>query len=264
MRSDIMKTSLRRTCLYVVSRQGFTLLELLTVMTIVSLTLALLMVGMNRARVLARRVACRSNLRQIVMAWDLYLHDYDQRFCQGVDVNHDFGGWEGKGGYALSRPLNPYLGLPAEAPSEDAAILFRCPADSGQVFNRPPQQKAYDYFGNSYQTNILLIGPNQRGVPQGDLAKLYREINKRLQNLRSDAVSEPSRLLLVGDNNWVTQWDPSFPRGYAWHRRGDCHSIGFLDGRVDFLKVRKGVFTASDYRVLPFRELDHLVADPCE
>jgi len=259
-----MKTSLHQACLCAVARRGFTLIELLTVVAIVSVTLAVLMVGLHQARILAKRVACQSKLRQVVIAWDLYLHDYDQRFCQGIDVNHDFGGWEGMGGYALSRPLNPYLALPLEVRTREAAALFRCPADGGRIFNRPPPQKAYDYFGNSYQTNILLIGPNQRGVPGGELAKLYREINKRLRNLRRDAVSEPSLLLLAGDNNWVTQWDPSFPGGDPWHGRRDCYSVGFLDGHAGFQKIRKGVFKASDYRVLPFRELDHLVPDSCE
>ena len=259
-----MKTSLRPTCFPAVPRRGFTLIELLVVVAIISLTLAVLMVGVHQARILARRVACRSNLRQLVIAWDLYLHDYDQRFCQGVNINHDFGGWEGTGRYALSRPLNPYLALPREVRTEDAAVLFRCPADAGGIFNRPAHEKAYQHFGNSYQTNILLIGPNQRGVPKGELAELCREINKRLPNLRCDAVSEPSLLLLVGDNNWVTQWDPEFPPGNDWHGRRDGYNVAFLDGHVGFLEIRKSVFKASDYRVLPFRELDHLVPDLCE
>ena len=246
------------------SGHGFTLIELLVVVAIVSVTLAVLLTSLHWGRVLAKRVVCRSNLREIVLAWDLYLNDHDQRFYQGVNVNHDFGGWEGIGHYALSRPLNPYVSLPLEVADEERARIFRCPADGGHVFSRPVRERAYDYFGNSYQTNLLLIGPDQRGIPAGELTMLYLEINGRLRNLTRDVVSEPSLLVLVGDNNWVTQWEPTFPSGRPWHRRRDCYITGFLDGHVGFPRIEKGIFAASDYRVLPFRELDQLVPDSCE
>jgi hypothetical protein len=150
---------------------------------------------------MTKRITCQGNLKQVTLAWHLYLDDNNQGFYQGVNVNHDFGGWQGNGGYALSRPLNPYLKLPLEIETEKGAMIYRCPADSGRIFNRPPQQLAYHYFGNSYQTNNLLIGPDQIGVPGDGRGDFYREINKRLKNLKRDDVSDPCRLLLVGDNN---------------------------------------------------------------
>lgn len=241
-----------------VQPRGFTLIELLVTMAVVSVLMAMLVTGLHGARALSRRSVCQSNVRQVVIAWDLYLNDYSQRFFQGVSVNHDFAGWKGTGGYALSRPLNPYMSLPLKLESPAAAAAVRCPADGGGIFSRPPEQRACDYFGNSYQTNVLLIGPDQRGLPAGPLRGLYVEVNKRMKGLTREAVSEPALLLLVGDNNWVTQWDPSFPRGNPWHGRGDAYSAGFLDGHVEFLEIAKGLFKTSQYRVLPFKELDCL------
>ncbi len=239
--------------------RAFTLIELLVVVAVISLLLAILMPALHTARTITKRITCQGNLKQITLAWHLYFDENDQRFCQGVNVNHDFGGWKGNGLYALSRPLNPYLKLPLEIETEYEAKIFRCPADSGGIFNRPPQQWAYYYFGNSYQTNNLLIGPDRIGVPRGERGDFYREINKRLKDLTRNDVSDPCRLLLVGDNNWITQWDPSFPEGKDWHGRNDYYNFGFLDGHVEFIRIYKDVFVAPKYRVLPFAEMDKLV-----
>ena len=251
-------------CFACKSSTALTLIELLVVVAIISVLLALLMPALHQARVVTKRFACQSNLKQVTLAWHIYLDDHNDRFYQGPNVNHDFGGWKGRGGYALSRPLNPYLKLPLEMETESGAKIFRCPADSGGIFNRPPQQLAYDYFGNSYETNFLLIGPNQIPVPADDREELYREIGKRLKWLRRDAVSEPTRLLLLGDNNWVTQWDASLPLSSYWHGRRDCYNLGFLDGHIEFVSIREGPFLTSEYRVLPFAELDGLVPRPSE
>jgi prepilin-type N-terminal cleavage/methylation domain-containing protein/prepilin-type processing-associated H-X9-DG protein len=237
---------------------AFTLIELLVVMAVISLLLAILLPALHQVRVITKRIICQSNLRQITVAWHLCLDDNNQRFYQGINVNHDFGGWKGNGLYALSRPLNPYLRLPLEIETENEAKIFRCPADSGGIFSRPPQELAYHYFGNSYQTNNLLIGPDQIGVPSGERRGFYREINKLLKNLKRDDVSDPCRLLLVGDNNWITQWDPSYPSGRDWHGRNNRYNLGFLDGHVEFIRIYKDVFVAQKYRVLPFAELDQL------
>ncbi len=55
-----------------ISRRGFTLVELLAVMAIVSILAALLLPAISKARFQARVIQCKSNLRQIGIAVDLY------------------------------------------------------------------------------------------------------------------------------------------------------------------------------------------------
>lgn len=236
------------------SPEAFTLVELLVVMAIISLLMAILLPTLGKVRTLARRVLCGSNIRQIYTGWQIYFDDNDQRFYQGINTNHEFGGWHGKGGYAVYRPLSDCLNM--DPNSEDSPEIFRCPADSGGILSRPPQQKAYEYYGNSYQVNTLLVWVP---TPSGAYGELFKEIENRLTGLTRDNVSEPSRLLFFGDSNWVTQWSPFFPAGVDWHGKADHYNIAFLDGHTDFLKIQKGPFVASDYRILPFKELDELV-----
>ena len=59
---------------------GFTLVELLVVISIIALLLAILMPSLQKAREQARAVVCGSNLRQMGMIWMLYAEDNDQEF----------------------------------------------------------------------------------------------------------------------------------------------------------------------------------------
>lgn len=59
------------------SRQGVTLIEILVVMTIFSILVALLMPAVQSARELARQLSCKNNLRQIGLAVQLYVSDFN-------------------------------------------------------------------------------------------------------------------------------------------------------------------------------------------
>ena len=56
-------------------QNGFTIVELLVVIGIIAALTAILLPGLGKARGMARRVSCGSNLRQIDMAMHLYLSE---------------------------------------------------------------------------------------------------------------------------------------------------------------------------------------------
>ena len=254
----------RKAELQVQDRKGFTLIELLVVVAVIAVLLAILFPAMRRARAVAKRIGCQSNLRQIALAWNVYLDDNDGRFYQAGNAHLDYGGWQGtrnQGAEPCPRPLNAYLALPAIVETEDGAEVFCCPGDHGGVPGYALYEKAYRFQGTSYQTNIMLIGPNQMLVLPDRFQTLHEEVNKRLRNLTVGRVDSASRLLLIGDFGWINQWKPiphpseELKELAEWHGRPDCHNLAFLDGHGEFLCIQKGFYVTDEYSVLPFEEL---------
>ncbi len=235
--------------------RGFTLIELLVVIAVISLLMAMLLPALDAARRLARRTVCQSNLRQIAIGWELYLDDNDGVFLHRANINHDFGGWKGVGGFASYRELNRYVGLETKISTVNGARLFRCPADIGGMPGLLDVESAHKYFGNSYQTNWMLIrGSKFLSVPSD--AVLRDALNKRTYGIiRMDVTTNPAKLLLVGNNNWIDEWLPIPVHGQDWHGKLHYYNIAFFDCHVEFIKIRKGLFVTPEYSVIPFRDL---------
>jgi len=251
---------------------GFTLIELLVVIAVIAVLLAVLLPSLRKAKALTKRVTCQSNLKQIATAWSMYLDDNDGHFYQGRNANLTYGGWSGMQP-SSPHPLNQYFNLPVDLPEDPNAKtkikanarIFCCPADRGGVPGYAVYEKAFNFYGTSYQTNVMLIGQNQLLMQaSGQFAQfmaLHEEVNKRLINLTLSRVDQHSRLLLIGDCGWINQWKPiPHPREdwkelAEWHDRPDCHNVAFLDGHVGFFNIRKGFYVTDQYAVLPFEEL---------
>ena len=58
-------------------RTGFTLIEMLVVISIISLLMGILMPTLSRARNSARRISCAAQMRQIALAFEMWSIDHD-------------------------------------------------------------------------------------------------------------------------------------------------------------------------------------------
>lgn len=249
--------------------KGFTLIELLVVVAIISMLLAILFPSLRSARAIAKRLGCGANLKQIAVAWDMFLIDNDERFYQGVDVYYQYGGWNGlmfndePDDQIPYRPLNQYVDLPGKISSEDEAEVYRCPADRGGAYGSQYSlyDKCYDIYGTSYITNFFLVGQSNINPYNTTVADLVSEINFRMPDIKRDHVDNYSRVLLAGDMGWLYQWDPDvtldqrWKSQLEWHQKENMYNMVFLDGHVEFLEIKECYFVTAEYSFLPWRDL---------
>jgi prepilin-type N-terminal cleavage/methylation domain-containing protein len=118
-------------------RSGFTLIEFLSVLAVITVVAALLMPSVLRVREAARNIQCKNNLRQVGLALQNYhevncsfpLKNGNARFCVASSV---YGGNRGlydryDHHYDYMAPMNIPLG-------QIAISLYRCPSGLHEVF----------------------------------------------------------------------------------------------------------------------------------
>jgi prepilin-type N-terminal cleavage/methylation domain-containing protein len=71
--------------------RAFTLIELLVVIAVIAILAAMLLPALSRAKQRAQQAACLSNLKQIGLAFTMYLNDHADRFPDRRDLKTSLG-----------------------------------------------------------------------------------------------------------------------------------------------------------------------------
>ncbi len=128
-------------------RKAFTLIELLVVIAIIAIVVAILFPVFAQAREKGRQTVCLSNMRQMGMAVQMCLQDYDERFP--LDSHTGSGA-----SWVWLFTLEPYT---------RTKLLYRCPSDPSRNWDAPlPGQQTKRR--TSYGTNFWML-PNITGLP---------------------------------------------------------------------------------------------------
>jgi len=101
------------------SRKAFTLIELLVVIAIIALLMAILMPALNRAKEQSRAVTCRSNLRQIGVAAQMYADAWNNKVPRGACAAHP------KPWFVV---YLPYLSYQQDMKDYRSVGIYRCPS----------------------------------------------------------------------------------------------------------------------------------------
>ena len=187
---------------------GFTLIEILVVIVIISLLAAILFPAFSRVRENARRSSCTSNLHQIGLAMHQYIMDYDQKFPMSVQCNtgpnpalcygnNDWWGW--------SAQIGPYI------TNYSAIAVYHCPSEPTPQVQNSNTDGFTDYF---YNQNL---GSNQ--------------VTEKLAVL-----DNPTATILNGESRarMSRSWTSGMCRGYDFNTSSAYHTSGAATADADW------------------------------
>jgi len=221
-------------------RRGFTLIELLVVIAIIAILAAILFPVFARAREAARATSCRSNLKQIGTAFNMYTADYDQTMpssnpgaapggsCDIETIRTHYGG-------TVANVLQPYV---------KNTQLFTCPSDSQKAANIEapalcgPSTQPYGGQGAGGRTYIMSYCYNYMGI--------YNSVGTTGLNgfagTESACIAPAQQAIMWDSNNrWADGSGPFWTRDIAWYqaknfaagaRHSEMVNFLYLDGHV--------------------------------
>jgi prepilin-type N-terminal cleavage/methylation domain-containing protein/prepilin-type processing-associated H-X9-DG protein len=198
--------------------RGFTLIELLVVIAIIAILAAILFPVFSRAREKARQASCLSNLKQLTLAADMYVQDYDETFCKDV---------HSPGIYWL-QCIYPYV---------KNGQLYRCP--SLRINNGAPAYPATPPF-SGVQWGEIGYGHNIGTQAGGQLDGMGWRYNDGTAPVCLGDVELPAETFIYGDittaqNNFhnLYYYNPNLSILSKIHNGG--MNAGFVDGHAKWL-----------------------------
>lgn len=241
------------------SKRGFSLMEVMVVVSTVSVVMAVTMPAMSTARSRARAMVCRSNLRQLVLANIEYSNDHDGACVPAADdlwiqiglLQGGYNRWHGRR-TGPDQPFDPkkgplfnYLG---------GGKIKECPTRVEFIKNQPGEIN-FEHGCGGYGYNMLYIGSwlSRASMP---MKQKYAEAARLTEIRKPGATVMFTDTAFFQDNQYLIEYSFAEPpnliiSGKVYtdmfatpsihFRHYGSANIGWVDGHVEAKPMAKPV-----------------------
>lgn len=187
--------------------KGFTLVELLVVISIIALLLSIMMPALSRARSSAKKIMCMSQMKQLSLALNMYVESWKQKFPAPDDKIGS--GGTGYGGFITSASQdwratwNEYISG-TYLFEKTNKVLMKCP-DRPNFWTNDPAGHYPDYGMNPY---IAGWWAEKKGLTWKNIAWKT-----------ALSIKQPASKIAIIDSCWGSGLTPAYKypqRGYYW------------------------------------------------
>lgn len=244
-------------------RSGFSLMELLTVISVIAVLMAVLTPSLVKAKKQARAVLCLSNTRQLGIAFLCYGLDYDDYAMPNYDPLTNTYWWGQLGTSGIDHTKGyvwPYLQSGLRKKS-----VFECPSQKFGTYRlqgKPPAlPESPKWITSTYGYNGYYLCPprspwmNIRHRPWKKLADVQRpdqvivfgdamldwDISPAASDLSNTAMIDPPFILDADGSSWVENTSPT-----TSFRHNEKANILFVDGHCGGMDINGGIYTSPD------------------
>ena len=240
------------------NRKAFTLIELLVVIAIIAILAAMLLPALAKAKTKAEGIKCISNTKQITLAMNMYVTDWQDKFpgsgkwiadSPGLDNNMSAGNID-------EAVLLDTTACPIAAYLKSSGV-FKCPGDKYSAKNGPRVRSLSTNGALGGKPTVLGTNPGGRNYFGGTGSTAG--VATRMSQLQRPG---PSQTWAVIDEHWdgisdaVFMLDPGAAQGGEYWRdlpasyHNTAGSFSFADGHSEIRKWRSsGVRNPSYYPV---------------
>jgi len=222
-------------------QKGFTLIELLVVVAIIAILAAMLMPALARAREQARQAVCKGNQKQVVMAYIMYVQDWEGWTVAGYNIDNTELGWRWR--------LCPYLEIDGQwildnyttnwQEATDRLQVFHCPSDSFYYSPTSRINAGYEWdsaeIDGAFEVKYTQV-PNHSGIVAFTEWYWGSDFGNTAQYPRRALRTEATDMEYRDYGKW---WDGNYhndiyPELFSIHNGGMNYC--FMDGHVEYIQ----------------------------